>query len=241
MGATALFGEKYGEEVRMIIFDSEYSIELCGGTHVNNTSEIGLFKIVHESAIAAGIRRIEAVTGPGAFQYLKDRSDLLDGVNETLKNPKDTAKALRSLVDENIAMRKRIEVFEQAQWVTIKDTLKNKGVRVGDTQLVIEAVQGLSGEGMKKVAFDLKNEMQNVIALIGSSIDGKALLGLVISEELVAEKDLNAGKLIKTFASHIRGGGGGQPFFATAGGKQPEGIEAALKEARDYFENVLSN
>jgi len=156
-----------------------------------------------------------------------------------LKHPKDAGKAVKNLVDENSGLRKKIEVFEQAQWAILKDQLKEKVTKVGTTGLVIEKVTGLSGEGLKKVAFDLKNEVESLVALIGSENDGKALLGLIISDNLLSD-ELNAGKLIKKFAAHIRGGGGGQPFFATAGGVHPAGIPDALDEALEYFQNVLN-
>lgn len=239
MGANALFGEKYGDKVRVITFDSDYSVELCGGTHVQNTSEIGLFKITQETAVAAGVRRIEAITAQKALQFLNDESETLSSVKSLLNNPKDTTKAVQTLLDESSALRKQIESFERVQWQNIKQDLKSKAVTKGDAQLVIASIGEVSGEGAKKIAFDLKNETNQLIALLASTNNGKVQLSLIIDEALVKQHDLHAGKLVKNFAKHIQGGGGGQPFFATAGGKKPEGINDALAEAQSYFENIL--
>ena len=239
MGANALFGEKYGDTVRVVIFDPEYSIELCGGTHVHSTGEIGLFKITQETSVAAGVRRIEAITGPAALDFLNKAIRSLQAVKQSLGNVQDPLVAVDGLVKENATLKKQLDTFERQQWNGIKEELQNNATAFGKINLVVEKVSNLSADGIKKIAFDLKQTCEPVIGLIGADHNEKALLGLVISESLIKEYELDAGKLIKSFSKHIRGGGGGQPFFATAGGQSTEGIDAALAEARSYFENIL--
>jgi alanyl-tRNA synthetase len=239
MGANALFGEKYGDTVRVITFDPEFSVELCGGTHVSKTSEIGLFKITQETAVAAGVRRIEAITAHKALAYLNEQTETLSSVKTLLNYPQDTIQAVESVLTEVSKMKKQIEHFEQAQWQIVKSGLKSKIVSKGKVNLLIESVQEVSAEGIKKIAYDLKNENDNLIAMLTSSANEKVQLCLMIDEDLVKEYNLNAGQLIKTIAKHVQGGGGGQPFFATAGGSLLAGIPNALAEATAYFEKVI--
>ncbi|MEZ5023802.1 MAG: alanine--tRNA ligase [Chitinophagales bacterium] len=240
MGANALFGEKYGDTVRVIIFDPEQSVELCGGTHVKNTSEIGFFKITHETAVAAGVRRIEAVTAEKALVYVNEHMETLSEVKSLLNNPADLVKTVQSVLEETQELKKKLEQFEIAQWQITKESLKQKVQTFGEVNLIVESIGATSSEGLKKIAYDLKNEIPNLITLLASDADDKALLGLIISDDLVASHNLHAGKLVKDFAKLIQGGGGGQPFFATAGGKLTAGIPKALEEAKNYFQNLLS-
>lgn len=240
MGANALFGEKYGDEVRVIAFDRKFSVELCGGTHVNATGEIGLFKIVQESAVAAGVRRIEAVTGPAAYNFLNKAYEEREAVWNLLRQPKDVEKAVQSLIAEQSTLRKQIESFEKQQWNSTREDLRSRFRDINGTSVLIESVDGLSADGIKKICFDLRNESGPLVILLASNYQGKPLLGLLISDDLVESKDLDAGKSIREIAKHIRGGGGGQKFFATAGGGYAEGIPAALEHAKNLFESALS-
>lgn len=239
MGANALFGEKYGDTVRVIVFDPEESVELCGGTHVQNTAEIGFFKITHETAVAAGVRRIEAVTAQKALAYVNNQINVLDEVRSLLNHPADTVKTLQTVVEESHQLKKKLEQFEKSQWQNAKESLKQKVHSIGEVNLIVEPLGAVSMEGIKKIAYDLKNEIPDLIALLAGDADDKPGLGLIISENLVTDHNLHAGKLVKEFAKHIQGGGGGQPFFATAGGRFSAGIPKALEEGKAYFQNLL--
>jgi len=231
-GAMMLFGEKYGDTVRMIQFGD--SKELCGGTHVEATGEIGVFKILHESAIAAGIRRIEAISGQTALDQAKSTQEELASVKALMKNPQDVQKAIQDILDANHSLQKQLDQFN-------KD--KAKGLK-GDLLKQIEEVNGVSflaakldlgPNEVKDLSFQLKGEVDNLFAVFGSENDGKAILTCVISESVVESKKLNAGVIIRELAKEIQGGGGGQAFFATAGGKNPDGIQSALKNAANYL------
>ena len=235
MGATALFGEKYGDFVRVITFDPSYSMELCGGTHVNSTGQIGIFKIVSESAVAAGVRRIEAITAGNAEKYFSDQTEELRGVKELLKNPKDLSKSVQQLLDENAALKKKLESFVIEKARQIKNELLNKGADVNGIRLIAEQVDIDNAEAIKTISFELKNQLQDSVILLGAEIEGKAHLSLIISENLVKEKKLDASQLIRELARDIQGGGGGQPFYATAGGKNAAGIPLALERVKNYL------
>ena len=228
-GATALFGEKYGDHVRMIIFDAPYSVELCGGTHVKATGHIGMFKITSESSISTGVRRIEAITADMAESFLWQKIGLLDQIEQTLKHPSDTLKALQVLFNEKNELINQIEAFNKAKTKELKKTMM-------EAVEVYKGVNIISFEGtfpdaasVKEIAFDLKREMGPLILLIGANVGGKPLLTLMIQEELAQQNDLNASILIRQMAKSIQGGGGGQDFYATAGGKNIEGLTAALE------------
>lgn len=234
MGAMALFGEKYGDYVRVIVFDPDYSIELCGGTHVDATGKIGLCKITAETSIAAGVRRIEAITGSAAYQMVAQEWDQTRHLRHLLNNPKDLAAGIQNLLAENERLRKEIEHLHTEQAVQLKNNLKTKAVTLpnGINFLGQNLTGNLTADMVKKIAYDLKNEMPNLFLVLGATIDDKAHLTLMLADELVQNHQLNAGTLIRTLAKHIQGGGGGQPFYATAGGKNPQGIAAAIEEAR---------
>lgn len=237
MGATALFGEKYGEFVRVITFDPEYSVELCGGTHVTATGDIGMLKIVSESAVAAGVRRVEALTGPKAFAYVQEQERLLKSVKELLKNPKDLEKAVGSLLDEQKKLSKEIDALHNKQAGQVKDELKNKLTKAGDVNALVAKVALPNGDALKKLSFELKNEIDQLFAVLAADVAGKPQIAVVINEDLVKAKELNAGQLVRELAREIKGGGGGQPFFATAGGKDLSGLDAVVTKANEIVEN----
>lgn len=228
-GAMALFGEKYGDTVRMIQFGD--SIELCGGTHVKATGEIGLFKITHESAVAAGIRRIEAISSQQAMEHFFAQNDLLHELKQSLKNPKNIQQAVDNLLSENQKLQKELEAFKAKAAGNLKGDLKNKIQEINGVHVLIEEVE-LDAGSVKNIAFQLKAEVERLFLVLASKAEGKPTITILISDELVAEKDWNAGTLVRTLGKHIQGGGGGQAFFATAGGKNPDGIGKALEEAR---------
>jgi alanyl-tRNA synthetase len=233
-GATALFGEKYGDFVRVITFDRNYSVELCGGTHVKATGEIGYFKILAESAVAAGVRRIEAITANHAEDYLRNQLSTVRAVKELLNNPKDIVKGLELLLEENSKLKKQVDGFylEKAQ-VAKNDLLKNV-VPVNGINTIIGQVD-LPAEAIKNISFEMRNQIDNIFCLIGSNVDGKPSLSLIIADNLIQEKGLNATAIIRDLAKEIQGGGGGQPFYATAGGKNLDGLKAALDKAKGLF------
>ena len=231
-GALMLFGEKYGDTVRTIKYGK--SVELCGGTHVKNTGDIWHFKIMTESAIASGIRRIEAVTYDAVRDYFLVQDEELMQIKGFLKNPSNTLKAVSSLHDENTKLKKEIEHLLKEKASSLKnDLIKNieniNGVNFIATKMDMDA------NTLKNVAFDLSNKIDNLFFIAGSSINNKALLTVYISKNLVEEKDLNAGTIVRELGKYIQGGGGGQAFFATAGGKNPEGIKEALNKAKNYI------
>lgn len=225
MGAMALFGEKYGDVVRVIKFGN--SVELCGGTHVSNTGEIGLFKITTETAVAAGVRRIEAISNVTAENFLNAQLALLDEVKSLLKNPKDLPKAIRDLQDKNAALSKEIEGFEKLKAQGVKKELKSKITVFNGMNFLGEIVE-LDGGGIKDILFQLKGEVENLVAVIGGKENEKCTLSIIVNEELSKKNDIHAGNLIREASKLIQGGGGGQPFFATAGGKKPEGLQEAI-------------
>ncbi len=231
-GAMALFGEKYGDTVRAIRFGQ--SVELCGGTHVKNTSDIWHFKIVSEGAVAAGIRRIEAITNDAVKDFYHENNRAYFEMKDLLNNAKEPVKALQSLQEENTSLRKQIESLLKDKAKNIKGELKGELTNVNGVNFLAKKVD-LDAAGIKDVAFELGSQFDNLFLLLGAEQKGKALLSCYISKELVANKDLNAGQVVRELGKFIQGGGGGQPFFATAGGKNPSGIEEALKEAVSYL------
>jgi alanyl-tRNA synthetase len=235
MGAMALFGEKYGEFVRVITFDPAFSIELCGGTHVKATGQIGLLKIVSEGAVAAGVRRIEAITADKAEDFFEEQQKQLDQVRELLKNPKDLIQRIQSLLDENEQLQSKIQEFSHEKTQQVKKELIAKARKVNGMNVIVEQFEIPSAEALKNLSFELKSQFDNLFFLAGTTIDGKALLSLIVSDNLVKEKNLNATQIIRELAKEIQGGGGGQPFYATAGGKNPDGIMTALKKADAYL------
>jgi alanyl-tRNA synthetase len=231
-GAIALFGEKYGDAVRAIKFGN--SMELCGGTHVSNTSSIWHFIITSEGAVASGIRRIEAITGDAAKQYFMDRSTVFTSLQKTLNNAQDPVKAVRNIQEENSALQKQVAQLLKDKAKNIKGDLKNEVVLLNGVNFLSKELD-LDAGGLKDLAFELGGEMDNLFILFGSTIDGKALLTCYIDKHLATDKGLNAGQIVRELGKHIQGGGGGQPFFATAGGKNPLGVAIALEEVKGYL------
>ncbi|MGW1454994.1 alanine--tRNA ligase [Salegentibacter agarivorans] len=231
-GALALFGEKYGDAVRAIRFGE--SMELCGGIHVKNTSEIWHFKITSEGAVASGIRRIEAITGEAVKEYFANQDEVLEQIRAELKNAKDPVKAVNSLQEENAALKKQVEALLKDKAKNLKTELKSEISEINGVNFLAKEVD-LDAGGIKDLAFQLGDEFENLFLLFGTEQNGKALLSCYISKDLAKEKDLHAGKIVKDLGKYIQGGGGGQPFFATAGGKKPEGINEALQEAQAYL------
>lgn len=234
-GATALFGEKYGESVRMITFDPDYSRELCGGTHVQATGEIGLFKISSEQSVAAGVRRIEAVTSIGAQKLVDQQFELVKSVSDLLKNPKDVISALEGLINEKNDLSKKVERFQQQAASLLKDELISRVENINGVSLIIEQVEIDSADAMKQLAFDIKNKVDNLVLILAADVGGKPMIAAMIADHLVADKSLNAGQLVRELAKEIGGGGGGQPFFATAGGKDIKGLPIVVSKAKSLI------
>lgn len=232
-GAMALFGEKYGDFVRVITFDKNFSVELCGGTHVSATGEIGLFKFIGESSVAAGVRRVEAITGEKALQYMRERLQTLERVNSLLQNAKDPVKALEALIEDSDEKTKKLEQFSQQQAQEIKKQLLNKIEKVNGINLIAEKVELPSADLVKNISFEIKNQVDNLFLFLAAEIEGKPHLSLIISDNLVNEKQLDASSIIREAAKEIQGGGGGQKFYATAGGKNIQGLEKAIAKAKE--------
>jgi alanyl-tRNA synthetase len=232
LGAMALFGEKYGEFVRVITFDPKYSVELCGGTHVPATGQIGLFKILSESSVAAGVRRIEAVTSDGAEKFVNDELALLNEVKSILKNPKDLASAARSLVEEKHALEKKLEALNQEKANYLKDELASKAVKINGHTLIMAKVQVPNADSLKNIAYALRNQYDDLLMILAADVDSKPQVSVMIGEKLAATNKFHAGNMVKELAKEIDGGGGGQPFFATAGGKNLGGLDAVLVKAK---------
>ncbi|CAN5651775.1 alanine--tRNA ligase [soil metagenome] len=258
MGATALFGEKYGDFVRVIIFDPKYSMELCGGTHVKTTGEIEKFKIISESSVAAGVRRVEAITGALVDKFNDDQSRKLVAAENTLRAKIEslkekamnliagiegkTGKDLEKEIDLNSPLQQQEEAItkfidkltnEIAQ--DIKEELLKKISKVNGLNLIAEKIELANADAIKNISFELKNQVENLICVLGTTIDDKAFLSVIISDNLVKDKNLNASVIIREAAKEIQGGGGGQPFYATAGGKNPAGLSAAIEKVRSVF------
>ncbi|MGB5498709.1 MAG: alanine--tRNA ligase [Maribacter sp.] len=231
-GAMALFGEKYGDAVRTIRFGQ--SIELCGGTHVKNTGDIWHFKIKSEGAVAAGIRRIEAITSDAVKDFYFENNRSLSEIKELLNNAQDPIKAVQALQTENAKLKKEVETLSKDKAKNLKGELLRELEEINGIQFLAKKVD-LDAAGIKDLSFEMGNTKNNLFLLFGTAQNGKALLSCYISKELVAERNLNAGTIIRELGKYIQGGGGGQPFFATAGGKSPDGIAAALEKAKDYL------
>jgi alanyl-tRNA synthetase len=231
-GAIALFGEKYGDTVRAIRFGQ--SIELCGGTHVKNTSDIWHFKIVSEGAVAAGIRRIEAITNDAVKEYYQENNRAFNEMKTLLNNAQDPKKALQTLQEENATLKKQIENLLKDKAKNIKEDLKSELTEINGIQFLAKQLD-LDASSIKDLAFELGSQFENLFLVFGAESEGKALLSCYISKALVTTKDLNASQIVRELGKYIQGGGGGQPFFATAGGKYPKGIAEALDNAKKYI------
>ena len=231
-GAMALFGEKYGDTVRTIRFGQ--SVELCGGTHVENTSDIWHFKITAETAVAAGIRRIEAITGEAALKYFEDQNQLLQQVNSLMKNPQDLPKAVTQLQTENLSLKKELNELRKLKSQILAQEAQTEIQQHKGIAFLAKAVD-LDAQAIKDLAFALGKDRDDLFLVLGSTKGDKPILSCYISKKLVSEKGMNAGEIVRELGQYIQGGGGGQPFFATAGGKNPAGIPQALKAAIDLI------
>ncbi|MCF8339168.1 MAG: alanine--tRNA ligase, partial [Bacteroidales bacterium] len=236
MGAVALFGEKYGENVRVIKFGD--SVELCGGTHVEATGQIGIFKITTETAIAAGIRRIEAVTADEAEKYINQNLEQLAEIKSLFKNSKNIVRSVSSTLEENKKLEKEVEKLTREKALNLKNELKESIETINGINF-LGTYQKLDMAMVKDLAFAMNNEIDRLFFVIASEDKGKANLTLIISKELVREHDLNAGQIIQELAKEIKGGGGGQPHFASAGGKDPNGLNKALSKAKEWIKEKV--
>ena len=234
-GVTALFGEKYGDYVRVITFDEKFSKELCGGTHIKATGHIGFFKIIAESAVAAGVRRIEAITGMAAENYVLEQNKLVNQLKELLKNPKDISKSVESLLDENSKLKKEIEKSILERAAGLKIVLAKKAELFNGINFIAEKVELPNADAIKNLAYQLKDIVNDLFLVLVADIDGKPNITVMIAENLVKEKGLHAGNIVKELAKEVKGGGGGQPFFATAGGSDVNGLDSVLKKARSFI------
>ena len=234
-GAMALFGEKYGDVVRVVTFDKNYSIELCGGTHVKATGQIGYFKITSESAVAAGIRRIEAVTAIKAEEFFDNQTTLLNEVKTILKNNKDVVKSLSNLVEENNDLQKQLQALLKEKGQAVKKELLTKVQHKNGINFIAEQITFDSADELKNMLFEIRNQTENCVCVLGAEVKGKPSISVIISDNLVKDKNLNAGTIIKDLAKEINGGGGGQPFYAQAGGSKLEGLKAAIDKANALF------
>ncbi|MFV0607222.1 MAG: alanine--tRNA ligase [Niabella sp.] len=235
LGAMALFGEKYGDNVRVVTADPNYSVELCGGTHVQQTGMIGIFIITSESAIAAGVRRIEALTGPAAFRYLSEKVSENKQLSEVLKT-KDPLKAIEKLLAEKLALEKRVESLEARELVGIRNDLLKKDEIIHQVNFIGDIVEVNNADALKKLCGDLKNHLQDFVIVLCANIGGKPAVAIAIAENVVAAKGLDAGQIIKQqVAPLIKGGGGGQKTLATAGGQDAGNLQKVINTVKDLL------
>ena len=235
LGATALFGEKYGDFVRVITFDPNYSVELCGGTHVPATGHIGLFKFTGEGSVSTGVRRVEAKTSAGAEALVNEQMAVVSELKELLKAPKDVVKAVQTLLDERSALQKQVEALQNEKVQQLKNQLLDKIETVNGHSRLVERVDVPSADALKQLAYDLKAKVDNLAVVLGADINGKPQLAVMLPDSLIQGKNLNAGQVVKELAKNIKGGGGGQPFFATAGGTDSSGLDAALAQGKELL------
>ncbi|NOT37986.1 MAG: alanine--tRNA ligase [Saprospiraceae bacterium] len=239
-GAMMLFGEKYGEKVRMITFDSNYSVELCGGCHVSQTGVIGYFKIVSESAVAAGVRRIEAISSSAAENWLIQQLEEFDKTKQLLNNPKDLSQQVQNLIDQNKELQKALDEIKGEMAMGMKGELIKGTISIQGIKVLCTSIENIDSKTAKNLIYAIGKELEHCVIVLGYKDNDKPNLMCYITEELVSSQSLNASHIIRAISKHIDGGGGGQPFFATAGGKKKEGIEAAVLEAKSLIENSIN-
>jgi alanyl-tRNA synthetase len=233
LGAMALFGEKYGDRVRVVIVDPNFSVELCGGTHVGSTGELGIFKITSESAIAAGVRRIEAVAGCKAEAYINSELKNLGQIKEVFKNPKDLMSSIQKLQEENATLKKHIDSLEARQLVGIRNELLTKDEIINEVTFIGELIEVSNADALKKLSLDLKNKLNSFVVVLCTNIDGKPFVAVSMSETVAKAKNLDASKIIKEhIAPLIKGGGGGNATLATAGGQDISQLKAVIEKVR---------
>jgi alanyl-tRNA synthetase len=234
LGATATFGEKYGEFVRVIIFDPKYSLELCGGSHVDSTGKIGLFKFTSEGSVSAGVRRVEAITGIKALERIREQELTLNSLKDLLKGSTDVFASVKTLIEEKSALQKKVDALENEKLQNVKGELLQNIETIDGIQVIAAKVAVANADGLKQLAFDLKAKMNNSFIVLGAIINEKPLLAVIIDEELMKAKSLHAGNIVKEAAKEMRGGGGGQPHFATAGGSDVNGLQKAIDKAKSF-------
>jgi alanyl-tRNA synthetase len=236
-GAMALFGEKYADVVRVVIIDPTYSIELCGGTHAGNTGELGFFKITHETAVAAGVRRVEAVSGKSAEVYMNDELTIARSIRDILKNPKEPVKAIENLLTENSELKKKIERLEAKQLSVLRAELVKNATALNGANFLGAIVEVNSADALKKLCFDLKNDLSNYLVVLAANVDGKPQVAVMVDESLVTSKNLEAPKIIKEhIAPLIKGGGGGQKTLATAGGQDASNLSQVIEKVKSLLQ-----
>jgi alanyl-tRNA synthetase len=236
LGAMALFGEKYGDFVRVITFDPKFSVELCGGTHVSSTGNIGLFKILSESSVAAGVRRIEGITAENAEQFVRGELDLLDEVRSILKNPKDILTSLKNLSEEKHLLEKKLEAVNVERANQLKDELAKRAVKNNGSTVIIEKVSVPNADALKNIAYALRNQFDDLLLVLAADIESKPQVAVMIGESLLKTNKFHAGNMVKELAKEIEGGGGGQPFYATAGGKNLAGLNNVIEKAKKLIQ-----
>jgi Alanyl-tRNA synthetase len=234
MGAMALFGEKYGDTVRVVTFDESFSVELCGGTHVQQTGDIGLFKIISESGIAAGVRRIEALTGKAAEDFVYNELESLESIKTLFKNQPNTVNAVKSILEQHSKLQKEIEKLNRNSALQLTDSLISNAEEISGVKFICKEVE-LDVNQAKTLAQNLRTIDNNIFTVLALKDGNKVNLIISISDGLVKAKGMNAGSIIREISTHINGGGGGQPFLATAGGKNASGIKAAFDSARNLI------
>ena len=235
-GAMALFGEKYGDVVRVVIIDPEYSIELCGGTHVGSTGELGIFTIKQETAVGAGVRRIEAVSGKAAEAYINQQFDIINAIRDTLKNPKDISKAIENLTTENAELKKQLEKYEAQNLLSIKKDLLQKVEKINGVNFIGQVVNVSNADALKKICFSLKSELKDYVIILAANIDGKPNVAVMLDESIAASKNWEAPKIIKEYiAPLIKGGGGGQKTLATAGGQDASHLNEVIEKVKSLL------
>jgi alanyl-tRNA synthetase len=239
LGAMALFSEKYGDTVRAIKFGT--SVELCGGTHAKATGQLGFFKITSEASASAGIRRIEAVTADRAEELVNDMSFLLRQLAEMLKAPSNAAiaKSIETLIRNNQKLTEQGNKLIESMMTVERNNLKANIEEIGNNNLLVAEIKPIFADKLKDIMFQIRNEFENIVIVLGINVNDKPQLAIIASDNLIKDKSINAVEAIKAIAKHIQGGGGGQAFFATAGGKNAAGLDAALREAKYYFTDKL--
>ena len=233
LGASATFGEKYGDFVRVVIFDPKFSVELCGGTHASSTGKIGLFKFISEGSVAAGVRRVEALTGGKAISVINEQLSINTQLKEVLRN-NDLIKAVENLLSEKAVLQKKVEVLENEKLQELKNELAKTAVNINGINVITAKVSVPSADALKQLCFELKNKVERLYAVIGAEFEKKPQIAVIIDEEVMKEKNLHAGNIVKELAKEMKGGGGGQPYFATAGGSDASGLDRAIEKGKSF-------
>jgi alanyl-tRNA synthetase len=234
LGATATFGEKYGDFVRVVIFDPKFSVELCGGTHASSTGKIGLFKFISEGSVAAGVRRVEALTGGKAISVINEQLSINTQLKEVLRN-NDLIKAVENLLAEKATLQKKVESLENEKLQELKNELAKTVQNINGINVITAKVNVPSVDALKQLCFELKNKVDNFYGVFGAEIGGKPQIAVIIDETVMKDKNLHAGNIVKELAKEMKGGGGGQPYFATAGGSDISGLERAIEKGKGFI------